>query len=282
MTHKKNERWQYHHWFQAFPPDGASIWCHKMVYFNSAGNFHSRQYPNGITLRLITKGTGWLETLGNHYTLRKGCLFLAMPGTLINMGDESSSPWEWWEYQLSGPDVPGYLNALKLNINHPVINVKINKVLLLLKKMLVLFESEHKDNYKLISYLYEILSVCGAGNAARESVAHDNTRQTVEIAKSIIHSQVANNININDVCKQMKISRSTLLRYFNEHENLTPVAYLQLCKLKNAEKLLVGTDLPIKEIAHNCGYNTDKHFINSFTKSHAISPNSWRKKNTQL
>jgi len=87
-----------------------------------------------------------------------------------------------------------------------------------------------------------------------------------------------------DVCKRMK-------DYVNFHPNyiikcmkavykLTPHQYTNEYRIKQAQKYLISTEMPVSEISKRIGFNTTSLFIKIFSKKIGITPLQFRKFNS--
>lgn len=275
MMHDDAGVWEHLYHILPKPPEPSGFWCFKFASFKSRGGFHSVQYPSGITLRLITKGRGEIVVAGRTYSLSRGSLFCAIPGTLISISDKPKAPWHWCEFQLMGEQALEYVHALGISAMNPHMRVDLQSARRILRQLQTGFKKNQP--YQQIALLYEFLQTCGTRQSLQDLSPRDTRRQIVATAKAIIHAQMTSRLNITQLCKQTKINRSTLLRYFKEVEGITPIEYLQACRLEQARAMLRQTDLTIKEIAFAAGFNTDKYFINCFTKYYNTSPAAWRR-----
>ncbi len=58
--------------------------------------------------------------------------------------------------------------------------------------------------------------------------------------------------------------------------NSSPKEYIIRRRLNDAKHLLKTTALPVKEIALSVGFNSESHFINTFTAQNGLSPKKFR------
>lgn len=56
----------------------------------------------------------------------------------------------------------------------------------------------------------------------------------------------------------------------------TPIEYLNYYRLERASYLLTSTDLPVTQVAMDCGFNDLSYFIRSFKKYRGITPKKYR------
>lgn len=74
------------------------------------------------------------------------------------------------------------------------------------------------------------------------------------------------------------ISVSALGRNFNKSFHLTPVQYINRCRVSQACNLLSNTDLPIASIASECGFFDQSHFSKTFQSILHATPSCHRKR----
>ena len=85
------------------------------------------------------------------------------------------------------------------------------------------------------------------------------------------------NITVAKLCEQVYVSPSYLRQVFRTQLGESPSAFIRSVRIREAEKLLMTTDLPISAIAAQLGYASPYHFTNDFRKNHAIAPTEYRK-----
>lgn len=271
---KLKDEWLYRYWILPAPPPGASLWCFKLVHFISPGGFRSVQFPSGITLRLILRGTGWVEVAGRMQPAGAGALFCAVPGMLIRMGDSIEDPWEWQELQVTGESALAYIGSFGIDREHPLMQVRGWAAAAVFRRMVAYYVRPDRDPYFALSMLYEFAHACVPGH--RETGFSDRRQGLVSEAQLLLESQLELDFNVNGIARQLGVDRTTLLRAFRQYLNQTPLEYLQKCRLRRARELLASTDLPVRQVAQYSGFRNDKYFISSFKKDCGLSPGAWR------
>lgn len=81
---------------------------------------------------------------------------------------------------------------------------------------------------------------------------------------------------INEIAKEMKISRSYADKLFQKHFGMSPQKYRIQYRLSQAEYYLTHTSLSLKEIAAKLGYSNQLYFSNDFRNQRALSPKMFR------
>ena len=68
-------------------------------------------------------------------------------------------------------------------------------------------------------------------------------------------------------------------QYKNEYKtNQSTSIFIRNVRLKQAEKLLLETNLHVSEIATKVGFKHTSYFINSFRELYGMSPNEWKER----
>lgn len=78
------------------------------------------------------------------------------------------------------------------------------------------------------------------------------------------------------LAKTAQLSRHHFSRLFAQCEGMGPGEYLARVRLRLAVKLLQTTELPIKHIAMDCGFNDANYFAKAFRKAYGLSPRDFR------
>ena len=72
------------------------------------------------------------------------------------------------------------------------------------------------------------------------------------------------------------LSLSQFVRAFRDATGTPPHRYLLGLRIDKARELLEQTDLPVIEVALNCGFGQPSHFATSFREATGFSPRAWR------
>lgn len=65
-----------------------------------------------------------------------------------------------------------------------------------------------------------------------------------------------------------------------QETGVSPQAYFQRLRLREAQRRLRESSSPITEIAHGLGFNSSQHFAGHFKKNTGLSPSQYRKKSS--
>lgn len=100
----------------------------------------------------------------------------------------------------------------------------------------------------------------------------------VKLAKEIIEKNLTDHWSLNMLASKAGINVFKLKIGFKQLYNESPYKFLVRLRLEEASRLLIDTDLPLKEIAYRTGFDSRDGFTRSFRKKYKQSPREWRKK----
>lgn len=100
--------------------------------------------------------------------------------------------------------------------------------------------------------------------------------------EEIMESQFANHLSINDFARLTARSLSSFRRDFKSIYRMTPGKWLMERRLGHARLLLETTSCPVSEVADQCGFRNQSHFIKVFKSTYGISPSNFRKVAAQV
>jgi AraC-like DNA-binding protein len=72
------------------------------------------------------------------------------------------------------------------------------------------------------------------------------------------------------------LSPSRFHDVFRRAMGVAPMEYVMALRLQRARELLIGTDLPVYEIAGRCGFNSSHYFSRAFRRHAGVPPGAYR------
>ena len=97
----------------------------------------------------------------------------------------------------------------------------------------------------------------------------------VERACSFMEAHFAEHICLEQICRYVGLSKSTLLRSFTRQKGITPYRYLENVRIGEAKKLLEQGVMPV-EAAMRTGFSDQSHFSNYFNRYIGVAPGVYR------
>lgn len=97
-------------------------------------------------------------------------------------------------------------------------------------------------------------------------------------AARIIEQDCGNGQNLDELALSLNCSDRHLRRVFTAEFNVSPVEYLQTCRLLLAKNLLTDTDLSVIDVAMAAGFGSLRRFNDLFKIRYRLSPTALRKR----
>lgn len=94
--------------------------------------------------------------------------------------------------------------------------------------------------------------------------------------KDIIEKSYYKKLDIDNISKELKISKSQLIRLFKKQFSCTPNKYLQKIRICKAKYLLINTNLDMLTIAFEVGFKSISNFYKIFSENFQCSPMEFR------
>lgn len=134
------------------------------------------------------------------------------------------------------------------------------------------------------SYTMQLLIFAFRNRDAWRKEAEDSLKRANKRIFEIlnyINTHYAENLSLESVAQKFFISKFYLSHAFKEVTGFTFVEYLCNVRVKEAQRLLYKTNLPVAEIAEQVGFGTVTHFGRVFRKISGESPVRYRKQERQ-
>ena len=126
--------------------------------------------------------------------------------------------------------------------------------------------------------VYESVQSLNDKKNAAESNYIDYKEQIYRLRRSLI-SQPQKERDMDSVSRDIGISRSHLQRLYKQLFGVTVKDDIISARIKRAMQLLTNTDMRIQEIAEQCGYNNESHFMRQFKEKCGMTAIQYRKQN---
>jgi AraC-like DNA-binding protein len=96
-------------------------------------------------------------------------------------------------------------------------------------------------------------------------------------ALALMHARPAHRWTVEDLARQVGMSRSGLARRFADLLGVPPMQYLAQWRLQLAAQQLRLTDRPLASVAEDVGYESEAAFNRAFKREFGVPPATWRK-----
>jgi AraC-like DNA-binding protein len=103
---------------------------------------------------------------------------------------------------------------------------------------------------------------------------------SVAKALSLLHGQPSHDWTIEELAREVGMSRSVLAERFADLVGLPPMHYLAKWRMQIASELLTGGNANLASIARTIGYESEASFSRAFKKLIGVSPSVWRRRSS--
>ena len=106
----------------------------------------------------------------------------------------------------------------------------------------------------------------------------DSSASLAHRAARVLEENCGSGQNLDGIAEQLGCTSRHLRRVFTDAYHVTPVAYLQTCRLLLAKNLLTDTGLSVLDVAMTAGFGSLRRFNDLFKKHYGLSPSGIRKR----
>ena len=226
--------------------------------------------PHYSKLYFILGGDAYIISGGERTELRPGRAYLIPSDVVYNNGCASGIHFLYFNIRLinsSGYDfLANYPRVLECA--YPA-----EKTLSLVSAYL---STEMCDSLTVKSELIRVLLTL----LSTESDIKLTARQySTEVSKALeyIHDNIAINLKIDDICRNIFAARSTLKKKFSKEVGMSIGAYIDSEVLSECRQLLLETDMQISQISERFGFCDQFYFSRRFKEKYGETPQKYRK-----
>jgi AraC family transcriptional activator of mtrCDE len=82
---------------------------------------------------------------------------------------------------------------------------------------------------------------------------------------------------LDELAQTSHVSRATLVRAFQKASGMSPLAFLAELRLTLARQRLLGSKVPVAQVAGSVGFASESAFVRAFSRRYGVSPGKVRK-----
>ena len=229
----------------------------------------------------ITKGRGVFESeLSGSQVVNTGDAFILFPGLWHRFKPDETSGWKEYWVEFNGDLIKHYQIKRYLNPEQPLITVGIIGQLAenYLKIMELVKEEKPGFQYIASGMLIQLLGQLIV-TIKYQPFEGKKIEEQIKQAKLNMLENISIEISQEDLAKNIGMGYSLYRKKFKEYTGLSPAQYHIQLRINTAKELLVATNLSLKEISHQLGFDYVDYFFRLFKKKTGHSPSDYRTKN---
>lgn len=237
-------------------------------------------------MHFILEGKGYLEIEGNSFALEKNQIFMIPPNTTAHYYADYTEPWTYAFISFSGNKAEQFARQAGFGFGQFTRDciIPTEQYVEIIRSMLQTHQLTITNELKRVSQLFYLFSLLteSYNSTSEDDQDYDYLPETYfEHALQYIQLNYSKNIHIQDIADYIGITRSYLHYLFNKKERVSPQKYLLNYRMSQARKLLSTTDMLIKDVALNVGYEDSLAFSKAFRNYTGQSPSTYRKQTSE-
>ena len=250
-------------------------------YFPNA-SYHLRERLTGVDQAIFiycTKGTGWCELSGRCHAVKPGQLLVVPPEVAHVYGADETQPWSIHWFHAKGGLLGAFFHELDITAERPVTRIGEEPQLLSLFEE-VLGVLEHGYSTLQLLYASQTLAHLIAAMIRDHRGAHPEHPSTHQkIAHTITYMKLHLNqpLQLDALAALASLSRSRYVDLFKQQTGYAPIDYFIRLRMHRACQLLDTTELSVKTVALELGYEDPLYFTRVFRSVNEMTPTEYRR-----
>ncbi len=146
--------------------------------------------------------------------------------------------------------------------------------------------AKREDGYEVycVGKLMELISSIYSAGKLLSSMDEKYRRFSGNIvsATEYMRTNFASPLTLEDIAGAAHISPSYFHLIFKNSVGVTPARYLLDVRMREAQKLLINTSLPLSDVAGMCGFDSQSYFTDVFRREEGVTPGKFRRDNADI
>lgn len=227
------------------------------------------------------EGTLYCENHPNHsteYHIEAGKGFLIEPDIVNTYRADRTNPWEYLWIEFDGLRAKGLMDLAGISSKSPIyVPSSAEGSRLLQEEMMYIAEHPQADPLELMAHLYLLMSHLTNYSSNKRKVQGGRISEFyAKEAISYIEQNYSKNLTVEELASICNLDRSYFGKIFKEFMGQSPQEFLIHYRMAKAAEQLISTDLSVKEISQNVGYQNQLHFSRAFKSVYHIPPRQYR------
>lgn len=246
---------------------GSGLWVESAGHYVSRHHIRRRRVRDDYLLVLCVAGGGVFQLGRQPHTIGAGELFLAQPGVPHVYQADPVTGWDIWWTHFGGAVAERLAPWLGFSMARPVLAAGTAEPLRQAFEQLctILRAAGRQRGLDASATLYPLLM----------QVRKSQRAQAIS-SQGLDAALAGNPRDVAAMARAVGMSKFHFARRFHAAVGVTPWQYVLRRRLQRARELLAGTDLMIKEIAIECGFNDPNYFSRLFQREYGCTARQFR------
>lgn len=229
-------------------------------------------YP-AYQISVCTGGEGKFISENSEHTIKKGDIFLFSPRVPHEYYPITQS-WSIYFFVFLGDCAENLMRYCNFGGYEVFTAQNSEKTLSVCEKL-----SSSADDFEKSQLLYELFAIMRGLARSQPSAdalsRNEHFRKTAPVI-DYIRKNYKEPIALDELAQLLDVSKSYLCRVFKAAYNMTPIKYLQNYRIDRAKQLLISTDMKMKLLCDEVGFNDTSYFCMTFKRAEGMTPEEFR------
>ncbi|HTG65488.1 MAG TPA: helix-turn-helix domain-containing protein [Flavobacterium sp.] len=253
-----------------------NLFADAIGYFPNAKH-HSRSRKNGIKEYIFLyclEGEGWIKINKKTIRLTPNTAFIIPENTAHKYGSSVKDAWSIYWIHFSGNYAATLYKRFSTSVDEAIKIAFDESRINLLNEIIKLLENDFSDekieltHFKLITFLSSLCYSNTLDNTIEDKISH-----SIAFMKTNLN-QV---LSIDELANQAFYSVSRYSELFKQKTGYSPIQFFIRLKIQKSCEYLYFTNLNIKEICKEVGFDDPYYFSRMFKKQIGLSPMQYKK-----
>jgi AraC-like DNA-binding protein len=229
-------------------------------------------------LNYITEGSGILENESGKFRVKEGTLMIVPKGQWHRYRPIQKNGWVENYIGFSGHLAEHYFNKSLILLGQSVIHCGIREEFIdTYYKIFELVQKEEPGFQQIASGLVIKLLGYIIAYQKQRNFSGKQIEKIIQKARFQMRENISGEINLQLLAEDNNIGYSYFRKMFKEYTGISPRQYHLELKIMRAKELLLSTDMNIKEISFELGFQSTHYFSRFFKQKVGVSPSQLKK-----
>ncbi len=239
-------------------------------------NINRNNYPYYFVKYTIT-GRGYLERKGEQFVLHPGVLTGFGPAEAHHYRSDPENPLEHIFITFLGTESAPLLQKSNLAAGNILEVANPEETMNLFQHILQTGLERPAHSQEICCNYLRIMLLQQASHQALAKSLTTPSLATYRTCLQFIHSHFSQIQSPRDAAEACHVDVRYMSTLFKRYCHIPPSQYIMRLKLNKAANLLLHTELPVKNVGLEVGFDDPYHFSNCFKKFHGRSPRNYRR-----
>jgi len=229
----------------------------------------------------ITKGEGIFESeASGSRSVKAGDIFVLFPDIWHRFCPDRNTGWSEYWIEFNGKLINHFREEKFLDPQKPVLTVGVNVALIdnFIRIIDLVQEDKLGLQYHASGLIFQILGQIFAIKRF-DSIEKNCLENQIRKAKLNIGEKMDVKISLESLATELGLGYSLFRREFKKAVGFSPAQYQIQLRINHARNLLSTTNLPVKQIALQLGFDSNNYFSRLFKRKTNMTPAEFRLRN---